>query len=266
MKKYWLGTLLLISMPGWAIQPFAPTPAEEAMCQARVYSRLGPRDKNTMHMHHYCSGLRFLNRAYAAMSDKKEMRYNAERSLSNFDYVLSHTEESYAMRGEVHLNKGRSLKLLRRNAQAVAEFNKALRYEIDSPDAYQALADHFQESGNKTKALEMVTEGLRRNPDSKGLKRRYTEFGGKLPYPEPLAKQSSSTPDAEAPSQSQQRSNGQEISGSGTATPPETNAPVEAEGKVADTAVSPPVAPPKIGSPTNPWCRFCPDPAPASNP
>ena len=258
MKKYWLGTLLLIPLSGWAADSFAPTPAEEAMCQARVYSRLGPRDQNTMHMHHYCSGLRFLNRAYATMSDKKEMRYNAERSISGFDYVLAHTEESYAMRGEVHLSRAQALRLAGRKAQAMADYTKALRYDIASPEAYQALADHHVETGNKAKALEMATAGLRRNPDSKGLKRRYTELGGKLPYPEPLAKPPSSAPDAAA-SKAGQLPGGEGGSPSAATAAPEASPPVEASEKGNGTA-APASAPPKIGSPTNPWCRFCPDP------
>lgn len=256
MKTHWLGVLLLIPMSGWAVDSFAPTPAEEAMCQARVYSRLGPRDQNTMHMHHYCSGLRFLNRAYASLGDKKDARYNAERSISNFDYVLAHTEASYYMRGEVHLNRAQALKLVGRKAQAMADYSKALQYDISSPEAYQALADHYVETGNKAKALEMATEGVRRNPGSKGLKRRYTELGGKLPYPEPLAKQVTATPDAQVAADVQAPSQ------PAAAAPPEASVPAGATGKAAEGVPTPPASP-KIGSPTNPWCRFCPDPAPS---
>ena len=132
MKKYCLITLLLIPIPSWAVEPFKATPTEAVMCQARVYSRLGPHDQNTMHMLHYCDGLRFLNRAYAAMSNKKDMSYKAQRSIGNFDYVLSHTEESYFMRGEVHLNRARALRLLGRKAEAVADFNNRTARGSDS--------------------------------------------------------------------------------------------------------------------------------------
>ena len=229
MRKYLFGTLLLLAMPAWAVEPYAATPAEAAMCQARVYSRLGPRNENTMHMHHYCDGLRFLNRAYSAMGDKQDMKYYLDVSINNFNYVLGHTRPDYVMRGEVHVGKARALKLMGKKAEAIAEFNQALRYDIDSPDAYQALADFYQETGDKSKALEMVTKGLRHSPDSKGLKRRYTELGGQLPYPEPI----------------------QPV--------PVVNAqPVEPE---VTLPTEPAVAaePPKIGSPDNPYCRFCPD-------
>lgn len=245
MKNYLIGALLLTAMPAWAVEPFGATPAEEAMCQARVYSRLGERDENTMHMHHYCSGLRFLNRAYSAMGNKPDMNYKLGVAINNFNYVLSHTKEDYVMRGEVHVDKARALKLLGKKAEAVAEFNKALRYEVGSPDVYQALSDHYLEVNNKAKALEMATEGMRRYPDSKGLKRRYTELGGKLPYPEPIEP----TPAVEAEAAKPEE--------------PPTPTPGSVEPTASPTAVLPapvePIAEPKIGSPTNPYCRFCPD-------
>lgn len=243
MKKYWVAALLLISTPAWAILPYASSPAEEAMCQARVYSRSGARD-----IPHYCDGLRFLDRAYAAMGNKQDMGHYINVAINNFDYALGHTSENNVMRGEVHINKARALKLAGKKGEAMAEFTKALRYNPDSPDVYQALADYHQETGNKPKALEMATEGLKRNPNSKGLKRRYTELGGKLPYP--AAADIKAAPDSSTPSAKTE---------SATISPP----------AAMSTAVDAPsaVAPnepakqddPKIGAPGNPFCRFCPN-------
>lgn len=186
------------------------------------------------------------------MKNKREMGYYLGKSIAGFNYVLSATQEDYAMRGEVHVGKARALKMMGRSAEAAAEYQKALRYKFDSPDVFIAVADFYKESGNKTKALETVTEGLRINPQSNGLKRRYTELGGKLPYPEAedknaLARESrvEDKPDdkigAEQP-------------------------PGEAEGEAAkadkpttQSEAAPQLDPPKIGSPKNPYCRFCPD-------
>lgn len=244
MKNHWLCVLLFIALPSWAVEPFAATPAEAAMCQARVYSRLGPRDQNTMHMHHYCDGLRFLNRAYAAMGNKTDMKYKAGRAISGFNYVLEHTEKNYVMRGEVHIGKAQALKLLGRKGEALAEFHNALKYDVSTPDAYQALADHYLETGNKSKALEMATEGLRRDPDSKGLKRRYTELGGELPYPEPILSTSTEKPQSLPEIVNDQ--------------PKVEAVGVERANSVPAEAVSE-IKEQKIGSPTNPYCRFCPD-------
>jgi len=246
MNKFWIAPLLLMSMPVQAVPPYAATPAEQAMCQARVYSRLGERNENTKSMHHYCDGLRFLDRAYALMGNKRQMGYNLNIAIDNLNYVLNATQKNYAMRGEVHVAKARALKLMGRKAEAVAELGKALEYEFDSPDVYQTLADHFHETGNKQKALEMATEGLKRNPDSKGLKRRYTEFGGKLPYPEAVEKSK--------PVEASKEETTPVVKPE--AAPAAGGAPSQA---TAPTEPAPQIEPPKIGSPNNPYCRFCPD-------
>jgi len=243
MKKDLIGALLLTSVPVWAVLPHGATPAEVAMCEAR-----GMPGGQGRYQGHYCDGLRFTDRAYSAMGNKQDMKYYLEVAIDNFNYVLGHTKEDDAMRGEVHVGKARALKLMGRNAEAAVEFIKALRYKPDSPDAYQALADHYREAGNKQQALEMATEGLKRNPNSKGLKRRYTELGGKLPYP--AAADIKAAPDSSTPSAKTE---------SATISPP----------AAMSTAVDAPsaVAPnepakqddPKIGAPGNPFCRFCPN-------
>lgn len=267
MKKYWMGVLLLISIPAWAILPYAATPAEQAMCQARVYSRLGARDQNTMHMHHYCDGLRFLDRAYASMGNKQDMGHYLSVSIDNFDYVLTHTQEDYVMRGEVHVGKARALKLAGKKGEAAAEYLKALRYNPNSLAIYLALADFYEETGDKPKALEMVTEGLKRNPDSKGLKLRYTKLGGKLPYPEAVAK---TMPAEMTGAEAKPVVNSEAAPPSGEANGQSADAPSEqikfkTEGKAepvpasAQTKPAEPAAASKIGSPKNPYCRFCTD-------
>ena len=247
MKKYWVAALLLISTPAWAILPYASSPAEEAMCQARVYSRSGARD-----MPHYCDGLRFLDRAYAAMGNKQDMGHYINVAINNFDYALGHTSENNVMRGEVHINKARALKLAGKKGEAMAEFTKALRYNPDSPDVYQALADYHQETGNKPKAVEMATEGLKRNPNSKGLKRRYTEFGGKLPYPEAVDK---AMPAEEVRAEIKPVEKLEAAPSSGVTTG-QASDPTKLTAPIGPT---PETEPSKIGSPKNPYCRFCPD-------
>lgn len=242
MKKYLLVALLLTSVPAWAALPHGATPAEVAMCEAR-----GMPGGQGRYQGHYCDGLRFLDRAYASMGNKQDMRYYLQVAIDNFNYMLSHSAEADARRGEFHIGKARALKLLGRNAEAAAEFNKALNYKISSPDVYQALADYYHEAGNKQKALKWVTEGLQRTPNSKGLKRRYTEFGGKLPYPAPIEPAPVEIPAAK-PDEA-------------VAPTPIPASPVEPATDRPTTAapVAEPVAPPKIGSPKNPYCRFCTD-------
>ncbi len=256
MKNYFFGILLLISMPAWATLPFEATAAEKAMCQARIYSRLGERNQNTIHMHHYCDGLRFLDRAYASLGNKEDMRHYLDLSIDGFDYALSHTEEGYAMRGEIYMGKATALKLAGKKGEAAAEYIKALRYNPDSSIIYLELADFYQGMGDKPKALEYVTEGLRHIPVSKGLKSRYTELGGKLPYPEPATKIiPGETAGVEVKSEVKS-----EVTPGAVPPSAETPSQVVDDTKIAaPAATTPPVEQPKIGSPRNPYCRFCTD-------
>jgi hypothetical protein len=91
------------------------------------------------------------------------------------------------------------------------------------------------------------------------LQRLYKERGGKLPYPEPLARA------AEAPvAPAQAIREGETAEGEkpqdAVQLAPASPAP-EAAGGGGGRAEDQAPATPKIGSPTNPWCRFCPDPA-----
>ena len=252
MKKYWIVALLLASMPAWAILPYGATPAEQAMCQARVYSRLGARNQNTMHMHHYCDGLRFFDRAQASMGDKQDRGYYLNESIGNFNYVLGATQEDYVMRGEVHVGKARALKLAGKKGEAAGEYIKALRYFPNASAIYLGLSDLYQDMGDKPKALEMTTEGLRQSPNSKGLKRRYTELGGKLPYPEAVA---TTIPAEMAGAQVKP-----DVSPEAAPPPGEATSQAADDTKLtAPTGPTTQIEPPKIGSPKDPYCRFCPE-------
>jgi tetratricopeptide (TPR) repeat protein len=223
---------------------FARTPEEEAMCQAMIYNGHDTSDRdNWRHMHHYCDCIRFTNRAYSALGDWNDMRYNLGIGIDGCDYVLSHTKPDFYMRPEVHLQKGKALRLYRQENKAVSEFMEAIKGNPELAQAYVELADIQARNKKFGEALKTVTEGLRHAPDSKPLKRRYTELGGKLPYPAPIVV---------APAAPQ------------TAKPDEAVAGTPAVPAVstADTQPAPaaePAVPPKIGTPTNPYCRFCPD-------
>lgn len=242
--KFILLTLvgLLTVDPALAIQPFARTATEDAMCKASIAGRDTSDNRNWQHMHHYCDGLRFYNRAVASTRDRNEFKYNIRLSLAGFDYVLSHTAPDFYMRPEVIANKARTLALAGRKAEAVMLYTGVVQQTPKYVPAYLYLADHYASSDRK-KALGLVSDGLRHNPGTKSLQRRYQELGGKMPYPEPPAQ-----PDPamiEMPPSAEQ-----------AAVPEVPSLAVPAE----KTVTEPDSDKPKIGSPTNPWCRFCPDP------
>lgn len=117
--------------------------------------------------------------------------------------------------------------------------------------AYVGMADFFIKANDKKQALEIITKGVINNPDSKALKRMYKELGGAMPYPapaEPIAEMPGKKPDevvANVPATVAEPPHAQDKVEKKEATQATANVSVEERGE--------------IGSPTNPWCRFCTD-------
>jgi len=246
----WLVMLLPIAPVKAA---WEPTPAEMATlppyCAAR-FSQGSDAFKtwqatmgyDFIHIHHYCVGLKLLNHARGTFTSRKNETLGA--AVREMDYVLTHAAPDFYMRPEILMNRGIALSMMKRDGEAVSNLLQAIELNPRQPRAYMTLADLYDKMKNRGKALETVSEGLRHNPDTKSLQRRYTELGGKLPYPAPIqpaqaAEKPATTPADAAPSAV-------------------TKAPAEPD--KSESAAAPASAePPKIGSPNNPYCRFCTD-------
>jgi tetratricopeptide (TPR) repeat protein len=246
----WTGLAALFAVPA-AQAAWAPTAAEMAALPAYCGARFNEGSeafktwRSTMggdfiHIHHYCAGLNFLNRSYG-MSSTKDRQGTLGGAVREFDYVLTHASPEFYLRAEILMNRGVALSQLKRPGEAIANLNQAIEKNPELPRAWMTLADMYDAQKQRAKALETVTEGLRHNPGTRSLQRRYTELGGKLPYPEPIK--------PEPPAQ---------------ATTPPTAEPAASAAEPVETAPAqttevPETTAPKIGSPTNPYCRFCPD-------
>lgn len=100
-----LMTVASLSNPALAILPHAPSAAELAMlpegCQVRLQEtapanaalwqswsdRVGRETWN--HMHHFCGGLKLMNRARFT-ADKGDKRFYLQSAINEFDYVIKH--------------------------------------------------------------------------------------------------------------------------------------------------------------------------------
>lgn len=245
--------LTLNATSSHALEPWIPTDSEmaslPAFCKAR-FNEGSPEYKyweSTLgrdygHTHHYCAGINFLNRYYRSRS-KEGKNLNINSARTNFEYMATHAAPTYSLMPDVYSNLGTVYSLMNQPAQAITHFNKAIELNPRQHRAYNALADFHIRIKQPAKALEIVTEGLRHNPNIKSLQRRYTEFGGKLPYPEPVVPEP-----AEAQAATRDETS---VSASVNADEPAATEPA--------TPAAEPTAPPQIGSPTNPYCRFCPD-------
>lgn len=205
---------------------------------------------------HYCHGLKSIARATAQATNRHEIQENLQAAVGEFRYVLGHTEvspEYSPYLAMVKTDLGRAYDRLGKIADSSREFMEAIRLKPDYVAAYIGLIDFYRKLGNREDALKTASEGLTHAPESKTLQRRYRELGGKLPYPVPVNGEPETASPAEAPaSNAAAPGNGNDTT---VAAPPVAPSPVDDQKQPETTPQEP-----KIGSPTNPWCRFCPPP------
>jgi tetratricopeptide (TPR) repeat protein len=196
-------------------------------------SQLGP---NFNDVHHYCAGLNFLNRYYRAPpSEKGGMLQGAKR---NFEYMMGVLPE-FPLRADIFLNHGITMKLMGQAGLAVKDLQQAIAINPKLTKAYLELVSVYRDSKQSAQAMDIVVAGLRQVPDSKTLQRHYLELGGKPPFPEPAAAEAAATATQAQPEQAPPAADSQPV-------PPAATDAVETT--------------PVIGTPGNPYCRFCPPP------
>ncbi len=215
-------------------------------CQARFKAAQGSpewnawRDQighNFIDLHHYCAGLNYVNRYWSARN-ARDRGFYLQRAMGGFDYLVKAEKPDFALRAELYSNRGGVFKLMRKPGEAVRDYNKALSINPRIVKPYLELANLHVAGKSSSRALETITEGLRHLPDSTALQRRYLELGGKKPFPEPLmaiVAEPEPVPVAET-------------------TQIEPATPTSSASEQAAI----PEDKPSIGTPTNPYCRFCP--------
>lgn len=209
------------------LPPFCTAKLKNDAALIQIYEpEVGPQFAN---IHHYCFALNFLNRFYTD-SNRDEARSYLAFALNDFNYMTQHLYPgNKSLTAEIYLNQGIAESLQGKDADAIRDLQKAIELNPRLDNAYATQAKFFADRHEPAQALKIVSQGLRYTPESKRLKRLYLKFGGKLPYPKPI--------DQEEPKQT--------VESQETGSTPTQPAPDEEKQK--------------IGSPSNPWCRFCPD-------
>lgn len=200
--------------------------------------------ENFIDIHHYCAALNYVNRYWGARS-AHERSYYLERAMANYDYMVKAEKPDFALRAELYSNRGEVFKLMGRPGEAVKDFNHALSINPMILKPYLHISDLHAAGKSPTRALEIVTEGLRHIPDSKALQRRYLELGGGKPFPEPIV---TKAPEPVTPQTADVAPIAEKAVEpvADLATAPVSESNIEAEPQ------------PPIGTPNNPYCRFCP--------
>lgn len=199
--------------------------------------------KDASSLHHYCWAEVLRYRYYR--ETKAGVRRSLARAITGgYKFVIDHPEylpKNWPYMAKMYVDYGKGLLLEKKPGEAVVAFKTAINLDPEYVLAYSALADVLVQDGQKSKAMESIVEGLKYRPESKPLRRRYEELGGKPPYPEPYP-EAQIEPKAEqstaAPSAIEQ-----------TKPAPEGNVGEPAAG-ASEAAQTQPK--------DNPYCRFCP--------
>lgn len=141
-----------------------------------------------IHMHHYCWGLMHLNRAKFLARDTPTRNFHYGSAIREFDYVLQHAKEDFALLPEILTKRGESLLRLGRGALAVAEFERAINLKADYWPPYAYLSDHYSATGDTKRAREILEAGLAQAPQATGLQRRLAELDGQSAKPAPRSR------------------------------------------------------------------------------
>ncbi len=245
-----MGALVLCMLAGcwrtgWAAGWYPITPEEAQFCRIEIYGSLSGTEN--LNPHHYCDCLRSLNRAMLEIGHPSDKSYYAGVAIDSCKYYLSHTPKDDWLRAGAHLHIGLAMQVQGDKIGSLKELYRALQLDPKMVKAYTAISDLYADIGEKGKALEIVTEGLRRQPDARPLLRRYQKLGGKQPYPEPYPEPTASgSPPSTPPAVKTPKGNA-----ANGVTPPRSSPPSAPAPQPAPTSTT-------GGTPTNPWCRFCP--------
>ncbi len=200
--------------------------------------------------HHYCWGELDRLRYFAATNPEKKASYLKEW-IGQITYSLDAAKKknnrwSYLnkVRGDLAAAQLESKKY----ADAIATATEVIAAAPEIEATYTTLIDALIALKKKPEAEAATLEAMKRFGKKKSVVRRYKALTGRepdIPDPEPAPVAAAASP---APSE-----------------PPPPQQDVPAKAATADPAPAAQQsgpAPAKIGNESNPYCRFCPDPAP----
>ena len=128
------------------------------------------------HLHHYCYGLMFFNRATLLAREAHVRRFYLGNAIKEFDYVLQRAPQEFILLPEVLTKKGETFIKQNRGALAAEPLERAIGLKPDYWPPYAYLSDYYRETGDFKRARQILEAGLSAAPDAKGLQRRLSEL------------------------------------------------------------------------------------------
>lgn len=210
--------------------------------QYASWALIGPR-QTAQWLHHYCWGKVSKLRYFSAQNRNKRKGY-----LGNWRKNMQYCIDDPAKRSInwpliplMYKEIAESYLYEHVYQEAIIAASKAISMDPKLGQAYPILADSYAKLDKTARALEVVTEGLKQGNQTIALKRRYKEFGGKMPYPEPDVVEAVAPEPAQATVQTQPE--------------PLAGSPHES---AEQAGVAQPTPAPAKQPEGNPYCRFCP--------
>ena len=257
MKRLILSCLVVMMIPLAEAAPPA-TAAEVAALPPLCRLKLGGGSKaemaaaerslganNWLHFHHYCYAVQILQNHLDSARTPSERTGVFNSVIQNYVYVLDNAERTFWMRPQIHLEVGRVYEQMREKGAAMGQYAQAISFNPDFQAAYLPLIAVQRDLGDAKAALVTATEGLRRFPSSRGLKKAYLSLGGKEPFPEPVTREAATPRDASPEASPVTTKDDRESS--------EASAESESAAKPAPDAQAE-----SVDDEANRGCRFCP--------
>jgi tetratricopeptide (TPR) repeat protein len=183
-KLFWVLLLpLTLIIPAGHLAARPSTDADFALLPPYCKARYGKTTKADVanwkrkmgrgwtYVHHYCSGLDYLNKANMAFDEGKRTLLLND-AVKQFSYVQEHTGSKFILQPEITTQKGRAYLKLGQDGAALQEFHNAIKLNPKYTPAYSELSDYYSDNNDPEQARKILEQGLRQKPKSKSLQRR----------------------------------------------------------------------------------------------
>lgn len=153
-------------------------PSAEAKRWVSIFGGQG-MTANLWRMHHYCYALIHLRRGQSFGLTPMEFKGAWMGVIEEIDFTLQFLPQDFVLMPEMMLNRARALMRLKKPEAALADLKKSVELKPDYWPPYLEMADYYFSIQDKSKAIEILQDGLKHAPDAKALRLRLAELGGK---------------------------------------------------------------------------------------
>lgn len=151
-------------------------------CQARMGNNPNLKRKwskilgsnNFTWMNHFCSNLIAKKRCFAIIN--KQKRNDCYKKLTDHSYTLENTSADFPLRPLIYYEAGDTFMKIEEYGKAEIQFLNAIKINPKFTRPYLSLSKLYVELGNKTKAIDIIKQGLSKKPSSKTLKKMYSKL------------------------------------------------------------------------------------------